>query len=348
MKQLLYHLNDIACWPKKSKDMAIEIAEVRDILGCWQPALAAGAGKFTPTERPRWVWRLDLEGRSYAVKAPRPPDTNESVTDPIQRRLREARLQQALYAAGFPVPEVLWEDSESGLFVMEWIEGESLYTILQQPHSYARNHALERSIVGLAHIETIGDIVQSIMPTPTPPPPDPDQTTRDVLHVIHALAPRLDTVDVQPLCNDLAQLICTIPAVLGVTDLIPHDIIWLPNQERAIFIDFEHCLWRSSAWRFYQFFARYQRDVEDRAFQTGCFLREFFLTARSEPLDAFYLFTDIDYYLGMQEYCNDETVKLKRRTQEALHLPLDRARITWPGACATANNLRKMLYPYLQ
>jgi len=113
-----------------------------------------------------------------------------------------------------------------------------------------------------------------------------------------------------------------------------------------VFLDFWPIGWWWSEKRFCQYFARFQQDASDRAYQSACFLG-YFPLSNAVRLDAHYLWHDIGALNAWQKVRDSpEDTSLPRDAFDALvgaAITAAQERLTWHGASVAANNVRSML-----
>jgi hypothetical protein len=306
-----------------------EAAWLREQLGHWQPALARGDGDLVIFWRR--IWRLHWGGAQYCVKLPR---TREETG-------QEATLLRALHSAGCPVPRVEWADGDAGLIVMEWVEGSSLEDVLKQPKSAERERALAECVQAFAHVREATAIIERVVEPGEPAVPEAPELAAILGGQVARLAPGADTEHTRGLTQALADMIWADPdRALGVVDVLPRDV--LVARERVVFVDYWPVGWWWCEKRFCQYFARFQQDTVDRAYQSACFLEQF---ADSDPvrLDAHYLWHDLSYLDAWQEVRDSpEGSQLDADMVESI-IGDARDRLTWRGECPAANELRDLL-----
>lgn len=306
---------------------------LRHRLANWVPALGHGEGSIESVRRR--VWRLEWEGRRYSVKAPRTPE----------ERTPEATLQQALHSAGYPVPRVCWEDEDTGIFVMEWADGPSLEDVLKQPRGEGRNEALAGCVQGLAHLEQGSGIVEAVVGSCEPAAPDPREFADGLIGLAEGLVGEVEAGRLQRACEAVAEVIwAEPPRPLGVVDILPRDVVVSGNG--AVFLDLWPTGWWWSERRFCHYFARFQQDRPDRSFQSECFLQHF-PRATAPRLDAHYLWHDLQHLRGWQEIRDSPTERKSLRGELDSLIDAGRERLTWPGACPAANEVRALLRDHL-
>jgi len=306
---------------------------LRQRLATWAPALGRGEGSIERVKRR--VWRLEWEGRGYAVKAPRTPD----------ERTLEATLQHALHSAGYPVPRVCWEDEETGVFAMEWVDGPSLEDLLKQPRSQDRDEALAGCVQGLAHLEQGSGIVEAVVGSAAPAPPDPRGFAGGLVGLAEVLAGEVGTDRLRTACEAVAEVIwAEPPRPLGVVDILPRDVVVSANG--AVFLDLWPTGWWWSERRFCHCFGRFQQDSPDRSFQTECFLQHV-PRATAPRLDAHYLWHDLQHLRAWQEIRDSPTERTRLGGELDSLIGAGRDRLTWPGVCPVANEVRALLRDHL-
>lgn len=317
--------------------MDADVGWVRHQLAKWQAPLAQGEGDLTLFWRR--IWRLQWDERQYCVKLARQQE----------ERSAEADLLRGLHAAGYPVPQLHWHDEDSGVLVMEWIEGPSLEDVLKQPKSREREAALERCIQGLAQLERAAKLVEEIVPLQEPTVPGTHEFATSLMRLTRQIGPDIDEVNLQAACQEMAEAICVEPRpTLGIVDILPRDVIL--GRDGAVFLDFWPIGWWWSEKRFCQYFARFQQDAGDRAYQSTCFLQHFPQSSAAR-LDAHYLWHDIGALSAWQDIRDSpEETNLPRDVLDPLvsaAISSAQERLTWHGASGGANEVRVMLWNLL-
>jgi hypothetical protein len=307
-----------------------DLDRLRQQLANWRPSLAAGKGELTPIRR--WVWRLDLDGERYCVKGPR----EEGM------RSGEAALLAALHAQGYPVPRPLWRDDEAGLFVREWIEGESLMEVQRAPKTDARAARLALCIRALAHLEQAAGLVRAIAPPSPPWITSVDHLATLIAEDARTIAPAANSEGLTAACREVARTITAgPPQTLNISDAWPGDLI--VDEHHAVFIDCEHTSWWWPEKRFCQYLARWQRDEEDRDLHSREFLRHA-ADPSAARLDAHYLWHDLGYLAAWEELCVEQGASATAYgTTVGAIAQAARARLTWLGACEPANAVRHLV-----
>ncbi|HUT74169.1 MAG TPA: hypothetical protein VM221_04940 [Armatimonadota bacterium] len=313
--------------------MGADTGWIRLQLAKWHAPLAQDEGDLALFWRRIWCLRWDEQ--QYCVKLPRQQEDMRA----------EADLLRGLHVAGYPVPQLHWHDEDSGVLVMEWIEGPSLEDVLKQPKSKEREAALESCIQGLAHVERATRLVEEIMPLQEPTVPDTHEFATSLMRLTRQIGPGIDEVNLQAACQEIAEAICVEPRpTLGIVDILPRDVIL--GSDGAVFLDFWPIGWWWSEKRFCQYFARFQQDAGDRAYQSTCFLRHF-LRSNAARLDAHYLWHDVGALNAWQEIRNSpEETNLPRDVLDSLvsaAITAAQERLTWHGASVGANEVRSML-----
>ncbi len=306
---------------------------VRQQLAKWHAPLAQDEGDLALFWRR--IWRLRWDGRDYCVKLPRQQEDMSL----------EAALLRGLHTAGYPVPQLHWQDEVGGVLVMEWIDGPSLEDLLKQSNDKEREGALESFVWGLAHLERGTKLVREIVPSQEPPVPDTHEFAMDLVRLTRQMGTNANETHLQAACLEVAEAICVEPSPsLGIVDILPRDVIL--GTTGAVFLDFWPIGWWWSEKRFCQYFARFQQDVGDRAYQSACFLKHF-PESNATRLDAHYLWHDIGVLNAWQEIRDSpEETNLPRDVLESLvgaAITAAQERLTWHGASRGANEVRKML-----
>ncbi|HJN14628.1 MAG TPA: hypothetical protein QGH10_04015 [Armatimonadota bacterium] len=253
----------------------------------------------------------------------------------------EASLHAVLAEHGYPAAPALWVD-DGHLLVTEWVDGPSLTQLSDEPPSEERLRRIGRCIEGLIHLEEAEPVFRQHIADDQASTPGASAMAADVCSGVRTLIDDDAAESVVGLLRELAEFICAEPSSPGISDIWPGEIIL--GASGPVFLDIGVLAHRWPEWRFCQYFARGQRTQADRSDQ-GRRLLQLLPRLDASRLDAHYLLHDVSYMRAWHDLAAEFGAPRDPRNGRTPTSVLSAAcqRLTWPGACAAANEVRQRL-----